>query len=77
MYNLTLQLDDELIAQLEFCAKAENKSMPQLITDYLKELAEQKQNNSIPQTTQSLIGILNNQNCSEIEYKQYLQDKYL
>jgi hypothetical protein len=72
--NLTLQIEEELIQQVENYAKNQNKSLSQLVSDYFQWLIKQ---NSIPPKTKSLIGILQNSNLGEADYKRHLQDKYL
>jgi S-ribosylhomocysteine lyase LuxS involved in autoinducer biosynthesis len=75
--KFTLDVEDDLIQQVEAYAREKNKSISQLVTDYFQELARQKKNNSIPPLTQSLIGILQNHQVDEEDYKQHLKDKYL
>lgn len=72
--NLTLQIEEELIQQIENYAKNQNKSLSQLVSDYFQQLTKQS---VIPPKTRSLIGILKNNSLDETDYKQYLQDKYL
>jgi hypothetical protein len=72
--NLTLQIEEELIQQTEIYAKNQNKSLSQLVSDYFQQVTKQS---SIPPRTKSLIGILQNSNLDEANYKQHLQDKYL
>lgn len=72
--NLTLQIEEELIQQIETYAKNQNKSLSQLVSDYFQRVIKQ---DVIPPRTKSLIGILQNSNLDKDDYKQHLQDKYL
>jgi len=72
--NLTLQIEEELIQQIENYAKNQNKSPSQLISDYFQQSTRQS---TIPPKTKFLIGILQNSNLDKDDYKQHLQDKYL
>lgn len=75
--KLTLDIENDLIHEIETVAKEKNKSISQLVIDYFQELAQQKKQKSLLPVTQSLIGILQNSQIDESDYKQYLEDKYL
>lgn len=75
--KITLDLEGDLIQQIEAYAREKNKSVSQIVADYLQEIARQKKSNQIPPVTQSLIGILKNHQINEDDYKQHLADKYL
>jgi len=75
--KLTLQLEYELIQQVEAYAKQQNKSVSQIITDYLQQLAQANKNTVVTPITQSLVGILQGHKVGDEDYKQYLRDKYL
>lgn len=75
--KLTLSLDTELIEQAKQHAKAQGKSLSQMVADYFKVVAKKPSNEKVAPMTQSLIGILENNQVSEEDYKRHLEEKYL
>ena len=75
--KLTLEIEDQLIREIEAYAKEKNKAISQIVADYFQELTQHKKSNPIPPVTRSLIGILQNRQVDEDDYKQHFQDKYL
>jgi hypothetical protein len=63
--------------KLKQLPKKKNKSISQLVIDYFQELAQQKKQKTLLPITQSLIGVLQNSQIDEMDYKQHLEDEYL
>ena len=77
--KLTLRLEDQLIDQAKFYAANVGKSLSQVVADYFKFLATNKEKDSTPSgpITQSLRGLLRNSTLDENDYKKYLEEKLL
>jgi hypothetical protein len=75
--KLTLRLDESLIQQAKKYAKVHDKSLSQVVADYFHVLTEKSQQPSTSPITDSLIGILDPEKVSQLDYKQHLADKYL
>jgi hypothetical protein len=75
--KLILDVENDLIHEIESYAKEKNKSISQLVIEYFQELAQQKKEKTSLPITQSLIGVLQNSQINESDYKQHLEDKYL
>ena len=75
--KLTLRLDESLIHQAKEYAKEHDKSLSQVVADYFHVLTEKSQQQPASPITDSLIGILDPEKVSQLDYKQHLADKYL
>ena len=75
--KLTLRLESELIEQAKKQAKKQGKSLSQIVADYFLIFAEKSKKPKIAPVTQSLIGIIKNNNLDEVDYKKHLEEKYL
>ena len=74
--KLTLRLDDSLIQQAKSYAKQHDKSLSQVVADYFQILSKPTEEAVISPLTQSLIGVLDERNVDESDYKKYLEEKY-
>lgn len=75
--KLTLRLESELIQQAKAHAKQQGKSLSQIVADYFIIFTEKPKNHKTAPITQSLIGIVKNDNVDEKDYKKHLEEKYL
>lgn len=75
--KLTLRLEDELIKQAKEHAKAQGKSLSQIVADYFALFTKETKTQKIAPITQSLIGILKDSNLNEEDYKKHLEEKFL
>ncbi len=76
--KLTLRLEDELIKKAKIKAKEQGKSLSQIVADYFKLLAQDSRMPPVLSlTTASLVGIINEVDLDESNYKKHLEDKYL
>jgi hypothetical protein len=75
--KLTLRLEDTLIQQAKDYAKDHNKSLSKVVADYFKIMTKKKTKIQLSPITNSLIGILDSNHVQEIDYKKYLEEKYL
>ena len=75
--KLTLRMDEELIEQAKLYAKAQGKSLSQVVADYFAAFARAPEKKSLAPATQSLLGIMKGTSIDEDDYKQHLEDKYL
>ncbi|WP_054693058.1 DUF6364 family protein [Geotalea toluenoxydans] len=77
--KLTLRLEDQLIEQAKSYAAHAGKSVSQVVADYFRMLASEKNKPSSPSApiTQSLRGSLRGSNLDEKDYRKYLEDKHL
>ena len=75
--KLTLRIDDVLINTVKVEADSRGKSVSQMISDFIAILgAKRTKKAEFPPVTSSLIGILQEQNIDESEYKKHLLEKY-
>lgn len=74
--KLTLSLDKNVITRAKNYARNKNKSLSQIIEDYLKSISKNEKNiqvlEEIPPITQSLSGILKGK--PEIDFKNDISD---
>lgn len=74
--KLTLSIDKNVIMRAKNYAKNKNKSLSQIIEDYLKSISKNEKNipalEEIPPITQSLSGILKGK--PEIDFKNDISD---
>jgi len=77
--KLTLRLPSEIIDSAKKSARLQGKSLSQLVADYFIAMSKDglKQGEVTPPITQSLIGVLEQDNLDADYYKQHLEDKYL
>ena len=77
--KLTLRLDDSLIRRAKKHAKQKGTSVSQMVADYfsLIETGQPSTDRGLPPITDSLTGILKNQEVQEEDYKKHLEEKYL
>jgi len=75
--KLTLRLEGELIEQAKKHAKQQGKSLSQIVADYFLVFTEKSKQPKIAPITQSLIGIINQSNLDQSDYKKHLEEKYL
>ncbi|MEI6207370.1 MAG: DUF6364 family protein [Desulfuromonadales bacterium] len=76
--KLTLRLEDQLIEQAKYYAANVGKSLSQVVADYFKFLANEKEKHLLPPApiTKSLRGLLINSTLDENDYKIYLEEKH-
>ena len=75
--KLTLRLDNALIEQAKTFAKQHNKSLSVVVADFFYSLTDRKDKPSNAPMTQSLTGILSEDELSTDDYKKHLEKKYL
>lgn len=75
--KLTLRLESELIEQAKVHAKQQGKSLSQVVADYFLIFTEKSKRTKIAPITESLIGVIKNNNLDESDYKKHLEEKYL
>lgn len=75
--KLTLRLESELIEQAKIHARQQGKSLSQIVADYFMVFTEETKKHKIAPITQSLIGIVKDNNLDESDYKKHLEEKYL
>jgi hypothetical protein len=75
--KLTLRLESDLIEQAKRQAKREGKSLSQMVADYFSIFNDKSSKPEIAPITQSLIGVIKDNNVEEIDYKKHLEEKYL
>ena len=77
--KLTLRLEESLIEQAKAYARAEGRSVSQLVGAYFASLAkaapEANQARRAP-LTQKLRGSIRSGRVSELDYRSYLEDKF-
>ncbi|HEX4045714.1 MAG TPA: DUF6364 family protein [Gammaproteobacteria bacterium] len=78
--KLTLRIDEPLIKAAKKYAKAHDKSLSQLIANYLLLITKvqyaSENSDPMPPLTRSLKGILRGKKISEADYKKHIEDKY-
>jgi hypothetical protein len=77
--KLTLRLEDDLIIKAKVIAQKRGKSLSKLVADYFNFIAtkELDSETELPPIVKSLYGSLADVNVDEIDYKEYLERKYL
>ncbi len=77
--KLTLRLDDSLIKSAKAYSASIGKPVSKMVADYFEMIKNEKLGNtySISPTVAALKGILNKSDFSEVDYKKYLEKKYL
>ena len=75
--KLTLRLESELIEHAKVHAKQQGKSLSQIVADYFLIFTEKSKESRVAPVTQSLIGIIKNNDLDEADYKKHLEEKYL
>ena len=79
--KLTLKLDKQIIDQAKSFAKSNHTSLSSLVEGFFARLLEKEQNPVLnaSATVQELVGVLKNQNESDLESlkEKYLVEKYL
>jgi hypothetical protein len=77
--KLTLRLEDDLINKAKVIAQKRGKSLSKLVADYFNFIAtkELDSETELPPIVKSLYGSLADVNVDEIDYKEYLERKYL
>jgi len=73
--QLAIELQDELGRQ--FMQHSNAQQFVQTAIEKLLLEEQQSTEKNIPTITKSLIGLLENSNLDETDYKQHLKDKYL
>jgi hypothetical protein len=75
--KLTLRLEEQLIDNAKRFAKQSGKSLSQMVADYFTQLEKPPvtSDKELPSVTASLKGSL--QGTDEIDYRTYLESKYL
>jgi hypothetical protein len=78
--KLTLRLDDALIEHAKAYAKAQGRSVSQIVADYLRLLAEENAaspTQPLPEKTRSLKGLLAGSGLSKEDRREHQQRKHL
>ncbi len=75
--KLTLRLESELIKQAKKYAKQQGKSLSQIVADYFTIFSKISNKPKIAPITNSLIGIIKDNNLEVADYKKHLEEKYL
>jgi len=74
--KLTLRLDHELIEDAKAEAARRGKSVSQMVADYFRSLTPVDKPIQYPPITQSLHGIIKEDDLSEESYKAHLKEKH-
>jgi hypothetical protein len=76
--KLTLRLDDSLIVQAKEFARAEGKSISQIVADYFKAIQRHSgvKIQQIGPITSKLAGCLKDAGIGDDDYKTYLERKF-
>jgi hypothetical protein len=76
--KLTLRLDDALIIQAKQYARAEGKSISQIVADYFKAIRrpQGKKEPRIGPITSKLAGCMKDSGIGEEDYKKHLERKF-
>lgn len=77
--KLTLRLDENIIAQAKKVAKDRGISVSKLVSDYFGSFALKEQNKpcELSPITNALLGVMENTELSEEDYKQHIEEKHL
>lgn len=82
--KLTLRLDDHLIERAKMVARQRNRSLSQLVADYLSTITKSdmdkgatQRTGELPRLTSGLQGLLRDAPLDETDYYTYLEDKHL
>lgn len=77
--KLTLRLDENLIEDAKRVAKDRGTSVSKLVSDYFGAFNVEKQNKpyEFSPITNALLGVMENTELSEKDYKQHLEEKHL
>jgi len=78
--RLSLRIDKKLVEKARFYAAKKGKSISTLVADYFSLLQieeEKKEEEKLPPGVASLKGILKDKKITEVDYKKYLEKKYL
>lgn len=74
--KLTLRLEVELIRRAKSFAKANGKSVSQLVADYFERLSEGKTPRPKTPVVRSLRGVLKGHDLTEDDYRNHLRKKH-
>ncbi len=77
--KLTLRLDHDLIESAKEYSARTGKPLSRIVADLFTIIKNEKlkKKNELPPIVSSLRGILKNTNINEVDYKKYLEEKYL
>ncbi len=77
--KLTLRLDRTLIESAKEYSAKTGKPLSRIVADLFAIITNEKikKKNELSPTVSSLRGILKNTNINEMDYKKYLEEKYL
>lgn len=75
--KLTLRLDDQIVHQAKAHAARRGKSVSQMFGEFVASLDENKPKpNPFPPVTSSLLGVIQNSQASEEDFKKHLREKH-
>ncbi len=77
--KLTLRMDDHLIKAAKEYAAGTGKSLSRIVSDFFEVIQNEKLDNKpdLSPTVKSLRGVLKGHSVSEMDYKIYIEEKYL
>lgn len=77
--KLTLRLDENIIEEAKKVAKDRGTSVSKLVSDYFRSFDSEKQNKpqALSPITNALLGVMENTELSEKDYKRHLEEKHL
>ena len=74
--KLTLRLEQELIQRAKSFAKAHDKSVSQLVSDYFERLSGSRPEHRKTPMVRSLRGVLRGHDFDQADYVEYLRNKH-
>lgn len=69
-------MDDALVQQAKTYAAQRDKSVSQMFGEFVASLGANRQRESLPPVTGSLVGIMKGHGISEKDYKKHIREKY-
>ena len=74
--KLTLRLEQDLIQRAKSFAKAQDKSVSQLVADYFERLSDSRTDGPKTPIVRSLRGVLKGHDLDQSDYVEYLRKKH-
>ena len=74
--KLTLRLEQDLIQRAKSFAKAHDKSVSQLVSDYFERLSDNQTGRRKTPIVRSLRGVLKDYELDQTDYVEYLRKKH-